>query len=225
MQKIVLTDSDMENALALYNKQLVHPLTNEKIFSACLYSLLSVAENYAKHTAVYESMMHNGLDRPYEIIRRPRDLNAIVRVARFPNVKEDRITRLAQWWTRDGKSFPDDVLDDVSNGREREFELRNRLAEEAPGIAYKAASLAMCMYGYQNVVPVDVWMIRALRDMGHDVVVPNYKTHSGPLKREYLQLEKTLSEIARNDYGLPPAIFQTAMWVKYSAWNAKKRAE
>ncbi|MCX6820785.1 MAG: hypothetical protein NT016_02455 [Candidatus Aenigmarchaeota archaeon] len=223
MPGIVLTDADLENARSLYNGQLVSPLTDEGMFSAAIYCLLSVAERYDKHTAVYESLVHNGLDQPREIINRPEDLRAIVRVTRFPNQKEDRIKRLARWWTGDGKSFPRDVIYDASNGRSREFELRNTMAEEAPGIAYKAASLFMSQCGYENVVPVDIWMIRALRDLGHDVVVPDYKRNSGPLKKEYLRLEKILSEIATDDYGLSPTIFQSALWAKYSAWNTKNR--
>jgi len=221
MQKIDITDEDLKVARALCETQLLNPLTAESMFTAGIYSILSVAERYDKHTLVYNDMMNNGLNAPEEIINRPGDVKDIVRVARFPKQKIDRITRFARWWERDGGSFSRDVLDDVANGRNREFELRNRLAESAPGIAYKAASLFMSQCGYQNVVSIDVWMIRALYGMGYDVAVPDYMTTSGPLKKEYLRLEKILMGIAREEYGLSPVIFQSALWAKLSSWNRK----
>lgn len=221
MQKPVFSQNDLEDALALYDEQLISPLTAESMFLNGLYCILSVAERFDKHTRVYKEMLRNGLDTPESVIAGRERVEKVVSVSRFPNQRASRIHRYALWWSDEGMAFSSDVLDDVANGRKLEFDLRNRLAEEAPGLSYKAASLFMVKCGYEHVMPVDIWMIRALRDLGHDVVVPDYKRNSGPMKIEYLKLEKTLSQIA-DESGLSPAMFQFTLWAKYSNWKDSK---
>ena len=99
--------------------------------------------------------------------------------------------------------------------------MRELLVKECPGIGYKTASLLLVKLGYLNLVPIDVWSMRFLKANGHSVKLPDYKKVSGPKGKEYLRLEEILRKNA-SKYSVPPAIFQFALWSKYSSWRETK---
>ena len=209
----ILTKKDFENARILYEEELISPINEENMFRAGVYCILSAAEKYQKHRSIFERLLEERLDTPEEIIHNRERLREAVKRARFPNIKAGRIYRFAAWWRE--SDLPRKIMEDIDSGRENEFKLRNHLAEEAPGMWYKGASYFMVKCGYENVVPIDLWVMRFLKDMGYGVKIPDYRTQSGPKPKEYIEYEKIISDIAK-EYGVSPALFQFALWAKYS---------
>ncbi len=214
-----LTSEDFERARLLHEKEKLLTLDERSMFSAGLYCILSVAENYKKHKSMYDKLQEESLNTPENIIRDEGRLEEIIKGARFPKQKLSRIKRFAEWWV--WSDVPERILYDISHGRKEEFDLRNRIAKEAPGIGMKGASLFMIKCGYENVVPLDIWILRFLESEGYDVIVPDYNKKSGPSFRAYLQYESFFIDVARK-HGVTPALLQFALWSKYSTWNETK---
>lgn len=216
MRKWILTDEDFKNARILYEEEKIHPVNEENMFRAGLYCILSSAENFKKQKSIYDEFLETKLDRPESIKGDKEKFKQIIKKTRFPNRKEKYVWSFAVWWPE--SDIPRKILDDIGDGREKEYEIRNEFAENAPGISYKCSSLFMIKCGYENVVPLDVWILRFLHDRGHDVKVPDYKTVSGVTDKEYLKYEKIVCEIAE-ELEISPALFQCALWSKYSTWK------
>ena len=217
-----LAEEDLRKAERLLAEERVYPVTYENMFCVGIYCILSAAEKYTKCKTAYQKILSDGLNTPSRIVSRREDLGEALAKLRFPNTKRDRVYRFALWWS---KSFlPEQILKDINLGKKEEFRLRNRLAEECPGIWYKGASLFMIKCGYENVVPLDLWMLRFLKQLGYEVEVPDYKTKSGPRPKEYLEYERIVVEIA-NDHGVSPALFQFAVWSKHSSWNSLEKSK
>lgn len=121
------------------------------------------------------------------------------------------------WWIK--SDLPQRILDDAQTGRNLGHELRDELSKKAPGMGMKCSSLLLIKCGYDNVVPVDIWVIRFLRSRGYNIPEPDYRRISGLVKREYLKYEEIFSEIGRKEYGISSVAFQAAIWAKNSYWN------
>ena len=219
---VEFTEYDFRNAQILYEKEQIKPLTEENLFRASLYCVLSAAENYTKLMRVYNSLLDNKLDSPESIASNRQTLDEIVGKSRKDTQKKKCIYELSLWWP--GSGLPKEIVEDAKNSRQKEFELRNSLAKDAPGIGYKCASLLIRMCGYENIVPVDIHVQRYLKEKGHDVRVTDYKTQPGLTKKEYLLYEQLFSGIAKSQ-GIPPAKFQYVLWVKRSSWSITKAAQ
>jgi len=218
LSRINLTEKDFEYAKILYEGEKIHPVNEENMFRAALYCVLSAAEKYKKHREVYETLLEAKLDTPKKIKANKEKLRNLIRKIRFPNLKTERIYNFALWWLE--SSLPREILEDIESGRRRGFELRNRLAEEAPGIGYKGASLFMVKCGYQDVVPIDIHMMRFLYSLGFDIEIPDYRRKSGPSPKVYLEYERIISEIAKK-FDITPALFQFTVWHK-STLNGRR---
>ncbi|MEM5794616.1 MAG: hypothetical protein QXS48_05060 [Candidatus Aenigmatarchaeota archaeon] len=219
MLELYLSKEDFKVGRRLMEEEKIYPITYENMFVAGIYCILSAAEKHSKHVLVYNKLVKT-LDIPEKILSNKEKLRKIVSVARFPNLKTERIYNFASWWVKN--SLPKRILKDINSGREKEFELRNELAEECPGISYKGASLFMVKCGYENVVPIDLWMLRFLRSLGYEVEIPDYKKKSGPKPREYLEYEKIISEITRK-LKVSPAFLQFTVWSKFSKIKNSKK--
>ena len=206
------------------------PRDKKNMFRAGLYTIIAATELYTKHLKIYNHFLECGLDNPTAIIRAQKPsciacaLDELTSKMRFPNEKRKRVVGYAKWWQK--SDLPNRIIKDVHNGRKKEFELRNEFAKECPGMALKGASLLFEKLGYNNVVPVDIWVLRWLKDNGHKVPIPDYKTVSGIQDYKYLEAEKIFIEKAkeyRNLYKdkvkVTPAVFQFALWSKYAPWN------
>jgi thermostable 8-oxoguanine DNA glycosylase len=162
-----LTREDFRHAEIMYKQEAILPLTSANMFRAAMYCLLSARENYIKQISLYTTLLHQGYDTPKSVAEANSGLSRILGKTMYPVQKEDRLRKLAQWWQE--TSFVEEVMQDVSGGKEREFPLRNYLAERRLGLSYKCASLFMRMCGYENVVPIDVWVLKYLQNQGHDI--------------------------------------------------------
>ncbi|MBU0461403.1 MAG: hypothetical protein KJ574_02330 [Nanoarchaeota archaeon] len=216
MKGLYLHEEDFNLADRIYQEERISPLTSENMFLRAIYCILSAAEHFSKQKLVYEGLINAGLTTPEQIALHPGLLSDIVSKARYPNSKERAIAGLAQWWPE--TDLPARIIADVSDSQQKEFELRNGLAKECPGMWYKCASLFMRMCGYRNVVPVDLWAMRFLRDKGFDIRIPSDQT-SGLTKKEYMEYEQAFARVA-SEFGIPPAHFQLLLYAKFSTWKA-----
>ncbi len=215
--KTILSEYDLEIGRVLFEKEKVFPVTRETMFCAGVKCIISAVEKYRKYEKVYE-ILKAEFNTPARMIGRRNELKEIVRRLRFPNRKFKFLVDFAGWYSR--TDIPEKIIEDIKLGRRNEFKLRDRIAREAPGIWYKGASFFMNKCGYENVVSIDLHVLRFLRDLGYKVKIPDYKKRSGPKPKEYLAYEKTISQIARM-HSVSPALFQFAIWAKYSGWNRK----
>ena len=219
---VEFTEQDFNNAQILYEKEQIKPLTEENLFRASLYCVLSAAENYTKLMRVYNSLLDNKLDSPENISSNRQTLDEIVGKSRKDRQKKKCIYELSLWWP--GSDLPSQLVEDAQNSKQKECELRNGFAGKAPGLGYKCASLLMRMCGYENIVPVDIHVQRFLKKKGCDVRVTDYKTEKGLTKKEYLLDEQLFSEIAKSQ-GILPAKFQYVLWTKKSSFSITKAAQ
>jgi thermostable 8-oxoguanine DNA glycosylase len=217
--ELSLSLEDFKNARQLYEEERIQPLSSENMFKAGLYCILSAADSYRKLKILHAELLQKGLDTSESILSRKQSLRSVLRKSRFQNTKVSRVLGFAAWWP--DAQLPYEIIEDVTQGKNNEFELRNRLAEEAPGMGYKCASLFMGMCGYENVVPIDLWALRFLAAHGYEVKIPDFETIGGAKRREFLEYERVFSEIIRK-YEVSPAVAHRALWTKYSTW--KKRS-
>jgi thermostable 8-oxoguanine DNA glycosylase len=219
-----LTEGEIKKGWQIFKLEKVQPVSEENLFKASLYAILSASENFKKQQRVYQDFLNQNLDTPQKILENPECLRGILAVIRFPNNKIRYIENLASWWLT--TDLPQRIIRDVNhNGRRDEFALRNELAtaKKGSGISYKVASLIMSKSGYMNVVPLDIHMLRFLKAIGfREVKVPDYKIQSGLSDKEYLRYEQIFIEIAQ-EQSLPPIILQAALWGRFSEWNEENK--
>lgn len=220
MKYWVPTEEDLANARILYEEEKIDPLTLEKMFEKGVYCVLSAAESYRKLKILHGELVESGLDTPESIQMNRRKLKKILSKTRFPQTKIKRVIGFSLWWP--GAMLPRRIIEDAGSDRINGFSLRNQLAEEAPGMGYKCASLFMGMSGYENLVPIDLWALRFLSARGYHVKIPDYETNGGLRKKQFLRCEKLFSNIARR-YAVNPTVFHRALWAKYSSWNTNSR--
>lgn len=217
INNIELTEKDFRIGAKVVENELLEEVSEKTLSEAIIYCILSTTEIYWKQIEVYNELKKNQLLQPNKILNKPERIKDIVSRARFPNQKIDRILRFARW-VQDTDILSRIVLDSNS-GKEKEFLLRKQLSEECPGISFKAASLVLNKCGYENIVPVDIWIIRFLRSIGYmEIPEPNYKTNGGVLvESRYLAAEKEIVRIAR-EYNVAPVLLQATIWGKSSNW-------
>jgi len=217
-KKWELTPYDIRRGKNIHKNEQVSPVNKETMFHAGLYCILSASEIYTKQMRAYNDLFRYGLDKPEIIVNDKSGLEYVLRIARFPNQKSSRVYNFAVWWLE--SNLPDKLIEDIAHDRKDEIEIRNELAKDCPGLSYKGASLYLGKFGYQQVVPLDIWMLRFLHDLGYDIPVPDYKTVSGLQKGEYLKGEKIFRKLAKKQ-NLTPMVYQCALWGKHSAWEEK----
>lgn len=220
MKKFTLNEKDYSNAKLLLEQEHISPLNKEEMFRAGLYCILAQAERYDKQIRIYRRLLDDGIDTPDAIIKKKEQLHLILKRSHFPNMKEERITGFAAWYAED--ALPYLIMNDASNGHKNGVKMRNKLAETAPAMSYKSASLFMIKCGYEDVIPIDLWVIRYLIELGHDLRKPDYTTVGGITdSKKYLELEGVLRKIAKKN-GVSLALFQAALWGKFSKWRVRR---
>jgi len=215
-KKWELKPGDLERGLEIKEQEQVRPITEKSIFCAGIYCILSASEDYPKQMRTYNRLMRKGFDSAEKMLSNLSGLEDILSITRFPNEKFKRVRGYSQWWLK--SNIAEKIIADVKTGRKKEFEIRKEIAKNCPGLSYKGAALLLGKFGYQNVVPIDIWMLRFLRDNGYDVRVSDYKTVSGLKDSEYAGYERSFRNIARKN-GFTPMLYQCILWGKYSKWK------
>jgi len=162
-----------------------------------------------------------GFNVPEVFLKNRPGLRNNIRLSHFPNSKMERITNFSKWYLKETRLSRLLIHDITVNNRVFGRSIRNGFAEEAPSIGYKSSSLLMIKCGYEDVIPIDIWVMRYLRERGYNVQVPDYMTVGGMTKKTYLELEGILRDIAE-DFGVSLAVFQGALWGKWSTWQVRK---
>lgn len=212
------TEQDYEQAQILYDLEKIEPLTSENMFRGALYCILTSKETYPNLIKVYNTLLTQGMDNPSSILSKPHKITDIARKAGYPAKKEKFLKGIAEWWQK--TDLPEQIIADIGDKCEREFELRNEIAKpsQAPGMGLKCTSLFFRMCGYKNIVPVDVWVLKFLAGNEYHLHQDDQTRHRGTSKKSYLQYEQWFSEIARA-FGKEPSLFQLAVWCKKSSWQ------
>lgn len=219
MEKFIVSQKDYANAKLLLEQERISPLNLEEMFKAGIYCILAQAERYDKQIKIYRRILREGIKSPETVFLNKKELHRILKESHYPNMKEKRIGGFAAWWS--DAHLPSRILKDALNGHNEGVELRNSFAEEAPAMSYKSASLFMIKCGYEDVIPIDIWVMRFLKEQGHSVKVPDYLTVGGITKKLYLELEAVLCKMAEDEH-VSLALFQAALWGKYSTWVVRK---
>jgi endonuclease III len=224
LEKINLTEKDFEMGALILEKEKIDQPTREKIFPAVIYWILSSSQDHEKQAEAFSKMKYWGLLEPEAILNdsRPKNLESILKRVRFSNQKKERIVNFAKFWTepesRGDRKVIDELVEDISNGHEYGFQIRDEVANTFPGIGPKCASCLLIALGYHYVVPVDVHMLKFLDGLGYDVKLPDYKTIGGMRGGVYHLYEGILCNLARL-YEVTPALFQASVWGKRSNYS------
>ncbi|MFP4116953.1 MAG: hypothetical protein ACLFQ8_01470 [Candidatus Aenigmatarchaeota archaeon] len=201
-----------------------------KMFNAGVYCILSIADKHSKQESIYDELQYKGLNSPEDIIDMSNidDFSRILDKARFPRRKKEYIFNFSEWWME--SPLPEEIYKDVKEDREREFELRDKIASSpsknngAPGLGDCKSSFFLVKCGYGNVVPIDIVMMRYLDENGYDVKVPDYRKKSGPSPKRYRELEDEFIEISE-EHNVEPAVLQATIWMEGSSYKEKTLEE
>lgn len=214
--KLKVTKEDMRMLANLQRKEIVTDINRTTVFEASIYAILSASDSNAKANNIFDALRGNGLLNVSSFVSGNDLTQETVARSRYHNLKYQRLVAFSRFFTE--SELVRELIADANHNREMEFELRNGLAEQAPGMSLKTASFLMVKLGYTHVVPVDKHMVEFLEDMGYYVHVPDYKKKTGPMGRDYLKYEGIIARIAE-EYGLEPAVFQFLVWGIYSRRN------
>lgn len=228
-QELVLTQEEIENGIKQHKKEVVNLDDNQDIFRKIVYCILTPGENYINLKKIYDAIFC-GKEGEFltsnDIASNRRGLENILKRTRYSKRTISAVYGLASNWEK--SQLQERILEDIADGRVDEFEIRREMKRDIYGIGLKCASMFLRMCGYENVVPVDIWVLRFLdaqlnngkyshlKDQGHSVKVYDYRTVPGLNDKEYLQGEELISIIAK-DYGLSPAIFQIVLWTHFAS--------
>lgn len=221
MQRLVLTEEDFESERRLYEKEKIFPVNDEKMFQGGVWCIISAAEKWQKLEKMYQELLEKSLITPDAIIGNQQEVQTVLDASQFKN-KFKRVYGFADWWKKTDLS--ERIREDIQNERRGEFELRDELVNEAPGMGPKCSSYFLNLLGYENVVAVDKWMLTFLRNRGYKynrtrVKVPDFETIGGPRGKEFMTYERMAQNLARR-YSVTPAQFQRIIWIRYSDWKS-----
>jgi thermostable 8-oxoguanine DNA glycosylase len=235
----IISPDDIESSERLKEKERINPLTSDEMFRGAIYTMLSTREKYTRQMVMYESLLQQGLDVPCAILEKPEAASKLVSGLR----KDEYLLKLAEWWLR--SDISDIILRDIYNNRVNEFNIRNKIVIESPGLSYKGASLFLNRCGYVNVVALDVWTLRALVAADYAIESYCYKPKNGKknFKHTYLgngiYFDRGINDLkpyvlyegnfrdltskynSRFNYNFTPLDFRNILWVKRSTWGEK----
>ncbi|MFH1212106.1 MAG: hypothetical protein V1659_04230 [Candidatus Woesearchaeota archaeon] len=205
--------TDLLRAAQLYKQELVSPLDTETLFEAGLYCLLSQGLQHRQQFRIFSRLLHEGFGTPDGIKAGFVPLRIILSRVKYPIRLNNLVQAYASWWLH--SSLPARIIEDAQGEKESGVTLRNMVAEQAPGLGLKCASLLMRMAGYLDVVPIDIWALRFLETTGYEFKTPEWKRIRGISKTEYSGAEAAFSEYALQN-GFNPALLQLVEWCKAS---------
>ncbi len=210
---VEITERDLVRGKKIVAYENLSKIDKGSLFLAGIYSILSNSQDFPTHYRTYCRMIDKGLDTPESILARQKDLWNVIRITRFPNKKKKFMNSLADSWL--DSSIPEEILDDVNNGRKKGMHLRNLLADNVNGLGLKCASFVIQKAHYIEPVMIDIWVERYLESLGYAIEVADYRMNSGLKDDEYLHYEKIMTGFAES-HGVTPVDFQAAVWSKLS---------
>jgi len=240
VQLIKFGAKDFERAKALQDRERIDPINSDTLFRSAMYALLSARETYVKQKKIYDYLLSEGLKTPRDILERPDELSVIERMVMFGRKKRKYLYGLAEYWYT--SDISETILKDIGDGRTKEFDIRNRIAKEAPGLGYKCASLLLNNCGYENVMIIDILKLKILYNFGYPIKPYEHKPknaevasklkHHGKLgegvymdrgissRKEYELYESFLRDLA-SKHDVTPYWFNQLTWAKESTLKKK----
>jgi len=238
---------DLELGEELSKKQQIEIKNEKAIFEAGIYCLLSAAERTTIVEKVFNLLKNQGFLDAKKLLKLLESNSAVkdplfsevksdqihkgeenvvkqrLDKTHWPNQRKERMIGFINWWISDnGQQIAKEIFDDIQNGKTRAKEFRNIIVKEVPGFSYKSASFLLNKLGYDDVLPIDLWEIRYLRDIHFaELVEPDYETKRGITdKKTYDKCERKLQEIAdKLDVSL--SVLHATIWGKYAQWKSK----
>jgi len=211
----LFSEQDHVRAARLRAHEAVDPLTTEQLFRSSLYAMLSATDNYQNLFRAHRTLIHEGLDTPESVLAGPDEVRVILRRLHYGGSKLEKIMELARMWP--SSDVPGRIIADLQNGHDDEFAIREQMIAELPGFGPKCSSLYLRMCGYERVVPVDLHMIRHLRENEYPVKTADFDNYNGLTEKQHRDYEVYAAREAEK-HGLPPAIFQMTLWAKRANW-------
>jgi thermostable 8-oxoguanine DNA glycosylase len=217
-EKRLLHPTELRYARELADRERINPLTEGELFKSCIYTILSIRENYAKQMKMFDELKRNGLDTPHSILE---NQELMTRITKKSMRKPELVYNFSKWWVdSDWKSR---FLEDMLHGGKNWYDLRGELAENSHGMSYKSASLVVEMCGCDDVVVADVWTLRYL--IHHGLIPERFdkqKVKRGITKKEYLTIIEPPFMKKAEEFSTKPAILRRCIWVKNSTWSRTK---
>jgi thermostable 8-oxoguanine DNA glycosylase len=225
-----ITDFDITVGKRLWKEQQFEIKDESDIFNVFIYCLLAGAERAMVADKFYRLLKREDFLKPDKLLNvfkkeeldeKEQEIKSSFFKLHWPNQRRERVVGFIQWWqTNKGQEFTKELSEDMFNGRENAVHFRDTVVDSVSGFSYKSASYLLNKIGYDDVVPIDVWEIRFLRDLYFpEIPNPDYKKVRGITDRKlYLKCENKLKEIAL-EKGLSAGEFHCAVWGKYARWK------
>jgi len=214
-----ITSNDLKFAQECVNNELLSELNFKTMFNSGIYVILAAVTDYTKQKEIYDKLQLESFDTPKAFLENDLSVKEIVSSAHYPNSKFSYVMNFARYWNNE---VCDEFLEDIQNGREKEFELRDKLLNDVKGIAKKSSSLIMNKWGYEKVVPIDIWMIRFLKEIYGEEI--QYNPIRGLSDSHYNGLEeKFRGEAEKRDFS--PVFFQNLIWSMFSTFRKRQGIE
>ncbi|PIZ52523.1 hypothetical protein COY27_00230 [Candidatus Woesearchaeota archaeon CG_4_10_14_0_2_um_filter_33_13] len=207
------------DAVELRNRERVEPLIETNAFRAGIYCVLSARETYGKLLKICRQLfVNNDLGLADAILEDVLLDNSVLEqiLNQTMGRRLQQVIDFSSWWNQTG--FYDRIKGGIDFSAE--VELRNYLVGNstkggAPGLGPKSTSLYLNMLGCEQVVPVDIWVLRYL-----GVEVPN----RGISLPDYHNYEMVLKEEAKK-IGVSPAMMHKLIWCSTSDWKRRRTSQ
>ncbi|MDD5416640.1 MAG: hypothetical protein PHU12_01550 [Candidatus Aenigmarchaeota archaeon] len=213
-----LDEEDLQRARKILKGEVLNKNYINRIgaYDALVYSQLSHRQYYTTQVRTFVTLKEKGLTDPKNVISRNQEVEDVIR--RHGSVfrqKARYLANSAKFWIE--TNYPERLIDDVNNGREKCDELRDEIINGVTGIGYKLASLFFLKLGYQTV-SIDTWLIEYLAHTKiADRLDIDVSKGSVPANK-YKQAENELRKVA-GEYNITLPELCAAAWSKYSTWN------
>jgi thermostable 8-oxoguanine DNA glycosylase len=233
MSIILFTEEDFAEAKKLKEKELVKPFNKTNVFRAGVYAILTARETYKNLIKYCHYIVHKDQIGFPEKLAEINDLQKYESLRMIPSNHVQRVLKFAKWWV---EYEPFKLIKEQKKGNlEDQVYLRNILASNkkigdqesaagAPGMRHKISSLFLNMCGYEQIVSVDVWLMRWLNDNHLAEIDADKITRRGLDGSKYLKLEEKIQEKAK-EWEITPANLHNLIWCKNSNWNQNNGAQ
>lgn len=216
-----ITNSDLLSGKRYYKYEQVRPINRDNIFLTFVYSVLSQREHFSGLKIKFDKILEAEFTTPESVLDNKRKVK---RILNCWESKYNGIISLSEWFIEN--TIDSEIIHDALNSRKDEFNIRDKIAENAPRISYKTASLVLMKLGYGQVVPLDINARRFLESYlkkekswskkwrflneQYNGIISGIRTSN-----QYFVAEELFRSIAKK-YCVKPVILHSAIYIKDS---------
>ena len=221
------TLKDFELAKDLIEQEKVSPLTQNNMFFAAVYSLLSAMENFNRQMLLCNWLYKNNFNDPLNVIKDSENLIKLESYSSLGKNKRERIIKLSHFWI--DNNLTTRIKDDLHGSKQDVFEIRKELDKAKVGLGYKCASLFLRMCGYDNIAPIDMWTLEFLKHNNVEIkkcytigsateIGGETISSRGITPKDYVSYEVPLLDFAKK-YSVSIALMQATIYLTNSTWK------